>query len=528
MRTLRTAAVFAAITLATTASATQEICPLFPLEPLGSQPVAFHESGLDVHRAFVAARVFSSDVESIQVRRRAAPSWAAPEVIPRPDPMTSGFGLVVDLETEFFGLELMATAPGAQHPSGSGVVYRYTRTPSGWSALPEFRTNDSTVHFFATNLARDLGIAAVQSQTHLFATTESCVHLFEPLGAITWVETARIDHPVPSGDSSAFGSAMDVEGALVVVSSQEQPRGRVWVWHHATGSVPALLQELIPSSPVSASFGAEVSLSGGRIAVSDPGGPSASGVMGSGAVFIFDRLNPIGSFTETARFLAPTQRSRNFGRSIDFEGNRLAVSFSVPLAPPSFQSQDGLALIDGIVGGPLSIRGFVGDLGDPVTAVGREVAIGEGEVFTTSTYVMVGNALRLERALRRFSADDPVIDVCDGEPNSTGTRGLLDVDGCATASNLPLRASQMPQFAFGLPVLGTTEATIPVSNGFLCIGDPLRGAIAQVDGMGVMTVTLDPTRFGFAPGDIIRAQMWYRDTLSAANLTGAIRFELTP
>ncbi len=526
MRTLPSAAILAAVSVATTAAATaQGICPLFPLEPVNALIGGLHESGLDIHRGFVAARVFSPNAENIEVRLRTAPSWAPAEVIPRPGTFSSGFGLAIDLETEFFGLELMATAPGSQHMNGPGVVYRYVRTPTGWSPLPEFRTADPDAQFFATNLARDLGIAAVQSQAHFFASTESHVHLFEPLGAITWVETARIDHPVPGGDSSAFGSAMDVDDGLIVISSQEQPRGRVWVWHHATGGTPALLQELIPTSAASRSFGADVSISGDRIAVSDPGAP---GVGGTGAVFIFDRLNPIGFFSETARFTAPTTGSRNFGRSIDLEGNRLAASYSVPVPPPSLNSRDALAVIDGITGGPLSIRSFVGELGDPATAVGRKVALGEGEVLTTSTYVTVGNAIRLESALRRFSADDPVIDVCDGSPNSTGARGLLDVEGCATTTELPLRASQLPQFTFGLPVLGTTEAMIPISNGFLCIGDPLRGPIVQADGTGVMTVRLNPTHFGFAPGDVIRAQLWHRDTPAASNLTGAIRFELAP
>jgi hypothetical protein len=355
------------------------------------------------------------------------------------------------------------------------------------------------------------------------------VHLFEPLGAISWLETRRIDHPDPVNGTATFGDDLAVEDGLIVISSQEAPRGRVWVWHHAGMGQTSLLQELLPSSPASPHFGAEISVSGGRIAVSDPGAEGLMGQPGSGAVMIFDRINPTGSFVERARFVAPTQRASDFGRAIDLEGNRLAVSFAIPPVPPAgLVSRAGLAIIDGIVGGPFSIRYVVSEPGDPLAVVGREVALGAGEAVTTTNYLAVGNALRLEPELRRFAADEPTLEVCPGHPNSTGVPGHLEVPACSNARSLPLRASQLPAGSFGLAVLGTRRDMIPVSQGVLCIGDPLRGPIVSANGLGVATMTLDPSGFGFGPGDVILAQFWHRDTPVAANLTGALQLELAP
>lgn len=507
----------------------QDLCRLAPLDPVAVSSMTWHQSGLDIDVSLLAAGVFDNSGESVQIRRRNAPSWEAPEVIPSPDPFNACFGHIVDLEQEFFGPELMVASLGGQHMNGNGVVYRYTQNASGWSALPEFRTDDPMAQIFATNLARDGAVAAVQSQIHLFATSESRVHIFEPLGATVWVESATILHPDPNGDSSRFGSGLAIDDGLIVISSQEEPRGRVWIWEHAVNGQLTLLQELIPTSPVTSSFGEEVSISGGRIAVSDPGAEGLAGQPGSGAVFMFDRINPIGAFVQSNTFVAPSQRSLRFGRSIDLKGNRLAVSFAVPPASPmSLVGTDGIAIIDGIVGGPISTRQFVAALGDPLTAVGREVKLGEGEVVTTSTYVAVGNALRIEPSLKRWAVDNPAVQACPGNPNSTGFPGQLRLTECATSQELRLRASLLPPMVFGLPVIGTTDAMIPISSGVLCIGDPQRGAVGQTNAAGVVDLSLTPTDFGLGAGRTILVQYWHRDPATGANLTEALRLELAP
>lgn len=506
----------------------QDLCRLSPFEPVLASPVGWHETGLDIDGSFLAAQVVELNRESVQVRRRGAPSWEAPDVIPSPDPFNVGFGHVVELEEEFFGVELMVASLGGQHPAGNGVIYRYFRQPGGWVPLPEFRTTDPMAQIFGTNFVRGSNLTAVQSQNHLFATTEARVHLFE-IGAISWGETATILHPDPLADSSRFGSAMATDDGLLVISSQEAPRGRVWVWQHASGGQLALLQELIPTSPSSASFGADVAIFDGHIAVSDPGVESVPGQASRGAVTIFDRNNPTGSFNETARFVPSNPQATEFGRSIDLDDNRLAVSFTAPSSiPGDFRTRDGVAVIDGIAGGPLLLRQFVGDVGDALTAVGRIVELGEGEVVTSSTYLPVGPSFRIEPALRRFAVEDPTVQACPGIANSTGSEGALDVVGCATVGELRLRASRLPSSVFGLPVVGTLDAMLPVGGGFLCIGDPIRGAIVQANAAGVADMTFTPSALGFMGGSTVLAQFWHRDSFVVSTLTEAIRVELAP
>lgn len=509
----------------------QGLCPLFPLVPVSPSGNARHLAGLDVKASLLAAQVTTNDVESVEVRFRDAPAWVAPDILDNPQSYFTGFGSSIAIEQEFFGVEVMVAAPGAPNTVGgfgNGLVYRFTSNGSGWSQLPPLHTSDPLAQKFGTNLARDGGVAVVQSQIHMFASTEAQVHVFEPLGAVSWLETAILQHPSPSGSTGTFGSALDVDENRIVIGARGGLSGQAWVWARTSPGPIVFEQELVPNVPFSRSFGSEVSISQGRIAVSDPMLQHPQMPAREGAVMIFERAVPNGPFVETMRFYAPSASSSRFGRSIDLEGSRLAVTYSIPVGGPFLGGRDALTVYDGLMGGPLSVRTYESTLGDPATAVGREVQLGEGEAVTTMTYVMVGNAVRLEPALRRFAVEEPSAQLCAGVPNSTGARGRLGLDGCQSVSELPLRADSLPSFAFGLPVIGTTPATIPVGGGTLCIGDPRRGPIVQANGAGTAQMTFDPSSFGFAPGDVVYAQFWHRDTAVSANLTEAIAIELAP
>ena len=532
MRTLLLAPLAALVAGSATA---QDLCPLFPLDPVSPSVTARHLRGLDVKASLLAAQVTTNDVESVEVRFRNDPAWLAPFVLDSPQSYHSGFGDSIAIEQEFFGPEIMIAAPGAPNTmggSGSGLVYRYTYTGAGWSQLPEFRSSDPLAQNFATNLARDEGVAVVQSQIHMFASTEAQVHVFEPLGAISWLETSILRHPNPNGPTGTFGSALSVDDNTIVIGARGGPGGgllgQAWVWERAAPGQVGFRQELTPNQPVSRLFGSQVSISRDRIAVSDPGLIHPQTPAREGAVMIFERIHPNGQFVETMRFYAPSAASSKFGRSIDLERNRLAVTYSIPVGGPFLGGRDAVAVYEGLIGGPVSLRTYEATLGDPAEAVGQVVALGQGEAVTTMTHVMVGNAIRLEPALRRFAVDEPAAQLCVGQPNSTGARGQLSLDGCHSTGELPLRASSLPSFVFGLPVIGRTPATIPVNAGFLCIGDPLRGPIVQSNGAGTARVTMDPSSFGFMPGEILFAQFWHRDSLGGANLTEAIMVELAP
>ncbi len=507
----------------------QSLCRLAPLEP----SAGIHTGGLDAEGDWVVARVADQSQEWLEVRRKFGPQWLRAVAIPSPDLPGADFGRAVDVDVSFFGVEVMATSVGGSTPLGAGVVHRYLFGGGIWNPVPAFRSSDPDAQSFGTNLARAGNVAAVQSKRFLFASTESQVHLFEPLGAISWVETARIDHPDPNGDRTHFGDALAAgrlaTGVLIAASSPEASGGRVWAWRAMPNGQVGAPVELIPSSPPTSAFGAELAIWNGHIAVSDPEAEGLPAQPGSGVVILFAPSAAGNQFIELARFVAPTPTAIGFGRGLDFDGDRLAVTFIVPGTQPGlFSDFDALTIIEDLPAAMPRYRTTVSVHNDVDTAVGRGVALGAGEAVTTDVVTVVGNMLRLDPPLRRFAVTDPVLDVCPSAPNSTGSPATLTVDGCVAATSVSLLGESLPPSTLGIPLVGTRRGALPVGSGTLCIGDPRRLTVAAADAQGVMRATIDPSTLGFAVGDVLIAQLWFRDGAPGSNLSGAVTFELAP
>jgi len=507
----------------------QSLCRLAPLDPVAG----IHTGGLDAEGDWVVARVTNQSQEWLEVRRKFGPRWLPAVTIPSPDLPGSDFGRAVDVDVSLFGVEVMATSIGSSTPQGAGVVHRYLYNGGIWAPVPEFRSSDPDAQSFGTNMARGGNLAAVQSKRFLFASTESQVHLFEPLGAISWVETGRIDHPDPNGDRTYFGDALAVDrlptGVLIAASSREQSGGRAWAWRSSLNGQVGPAVELVPSTPPSSAFGSELAIWNGHIAVSDPDAEGIPGQPGSGVVTLFAPSALGNQFIEIARFVAPTPTAIGFGRGLDFDADRLAVTFIVPGTQPGlFSDFDALTIIEDLPAAMPRYRTTVSVHNDVDTAVGRGVALGAGEAVTTDVVTVVGNMLRLDPSLRRFAVLDPVLDVCPGAPNSTGSPARLAVDGCVSSTSVSLLGESLPPSTLGIPLVGTLRGALPVGSGTLCIGDPQRLAVAAADAQGVMRATIDPSALGFVVGDVLIAQLWFRDGAPGSNLSGAVTFELAP
>ncbi len=105
----------------------------------------------------------------------------------------------------------------------------------------------------------------------------------------------------------------------------------------------------------------------------------------------------------------------------------------------------------------------------------------------------------------------------------------------ALAGDLTLRAVDLPASSFAIWIFGDGETQSALGNGYLCVsGTPIfRLGIRQSDPAGVNLFALDQTQLPvgatIAPGDTIRFQAWYRDSVGAGfNLTNGLRVSFCP
>ena len=103
------------------------------------------------------------------------------------------------------------------------------------------------------------------------------------------------------------------------------------------------------------------------------------------------------------------------------------------------------------------------------------------------------------------------------------------------ANNLQLIATSLPASSFGIYLFADDRNQTPLGDGFLCVaGSPItRATVAQADAFGISTFTLDQTALPqgttILPGDTVRFQLWYRDTIGAGfNLTNGVEANFIP
>lgn len=498
----------------------QSLCPLLPLEtPLGS-----FQGDLSVDGTRLAASAHAMLTDSVALMERVGPAWRP---IPASLPSTNGelFGYALDLE----GPSLLAAAPFASGPRGNGVIRTFVETPAGWLAGPDVTTSHPRAQYFAQVLDRDGAWLAARSWwTNLF-TIESRVHLFRinpPTVFPTFQEIQVIDDPLPlpANGFSNFGRALAVSGQWLVIGSERAPEGRVYLWRiGASGAT--FVQELDVPLPRSSEFGRTVDVDGDRIVVGDTAASGPAGQSRAGAVHVFERAPGATTFAYVSTVRGPSSpASSDFGASLDLAGARLAATFIVPsivALPPG----EGLAVFDDVGLPTQSVRIVVQSPLGPVEPVGQLARLGTDEVLTTNRTVYLGTAGAPAGDLGRWALDGVGQVVCTGAPNSTGSGGTLELLGCGGASPLFGSASLLPTSTFAVALLGTGEATTPVGQGTLCIGAPTRIGVIATTHQGTAIYALSSALTAYAPGAIVRTQLWYRDG-AASNLTDALEFEV--
>ncbi len=127
-------------------------------------------------------------------------------------------------------------------------------------------------------------------------------------------------------------------------------------------------------------------------------------------------------------------------------------------------------------------------------------------------------------------------DYCAGRTNSVGKRGDLEMFGSflLTDEALSIRVTELPAATFGFLVSSSIQARAPVSNGFICINNPIFRLAGQVpltdmDGTAGFVVdrSLAPPQLGLEGAASLNFQFWYRDG-AGSNFTNAVNVSFSP
>lgn len=507
-----------------TSAAPQTLCPLHPLTP-GAAPSASFESGLASAGARLAATFVDGNTADVEVFERSGPTWTSRGVLGAATPFNRNelFGHALDLE----GTSLLVAVPLAQGPTGNGVLRPFDETTTGWVARPDVVTRHPSAQFFGDTFDRDGSIVVARSWFGSFASIDNRLHVFEEAPNGAFVEVQVIDDPnqPPAGQGfSGFGQGVAVEGPWLVAGGSNEPAGRAYAWHRASLGF-AFQQELVPPGPRSTSYGNSVAISDNLVAVADPEAPQLPGVLGRGAVHVFEYLPATGTFVHLTTLRAQVPfGTLQLGESVAFDGRRLVATFSVATIS-SFPPLEGLAVFTD-VGLPQQTESFVTQNPlAPNNAIGRMARFADGDVVTTDRSSIVGNAQVPLGDLGRFTLGPIGVRTCRGAANSTGDAATLSIAPCVRQDGFTVSLAGLPPNEPGAALIGLGAATMPVGQGVLCIGQAQRVARFASSPQGTASALIDHVGAGFMAGDIVLVQAWYRDGASM-NLTEARELEL--
>jgi hypothetical protein len=505
-------------------AAPQTLCPQHPLTPSAS-PTALFERGLASTGTRLAATFVDGQMADVELFERSGPTWISSGVLGAATPFNRNelFGHALDLE----GASLLVAVPLAPGPVGNGVLRPFDRTPTGWVARPDIVTTHPFAQFFGDTFDRDGSVVVAHSWSTTFLTTENRLHVFEeaPSGAFNEVLVIDDPNPVPPGQGfSQFGMGLALNDTWLIAGGHRDPEGRVYAWQ-ATPTGLVFTQELVPPGPRSETYGNAVAVSGNLIAVGDPESPEIPGVLGRGAVHVFEYLPATGTFVHlaTLRVSVPFG-TLQLGASVALEGRRLAATFLVATIS-SFPPSEGLAVFTD-VGLPQQAESLV--VQNPLApndAIGRTVRFADGEVVTTDRSTIVGNSQVPRGDLGRYTQGPIGLRVCRGAANSTGEAATLTIAPCVTQLGFTVSLAGLPPNEPGFVAIGVGSATLPVGQGVLCIGQPVRVARLVSSPAGTADALIDHVSAGFVAGDVVLVQAWYRDG-AGMNLSEARELEL--
>jgi hypothetical protein len=127
--------------------------------------------------------------------------------------------------------------------------------------------------------------------------------------------------------------------------------------------------------------------------------------------------------------------------------------------------------------------------------------------------------------LGRFTIDPVGVQACRGAANSSGVAATLAIEPCVTQLGFTLSFAGLPPNQPGIALIGVGAAQSPVGQGVLCIGQAQRVARFLSSPQGTANAQIDHVAAGFAAGDVVLVQAWYRDG-AGMNMSEARQLEL--
>jgi len=362
-------------------------------------------------------------------------------------------------------------------PLGSGGVYVFDRTPTGWV---------ETQKVLSLNPAAEMGFAVALDGDRFVASSRglSAEGVFELVGG-SWVQVAEL--------TGHFGASLALEGDTLMVGDDENNdhfdlAGAVQVYDRI-GGVWTEGQTIYSPGPVDFldHFGHSMALEGDRLAVGAPDNDVAG--QNAGAAYVFERQ---GGTWVAAATIYPFEATANggFGRSVALSGDRLLVGAS---AADGLIAGSGAAFLFERIGGVWTqsarldaVEGVTGQgLGYTVAFAGNtlvagspndeDVGIRPGSVYAFELSADVSTYCHCASAAPCGNTDD-----FGGCTSGSGKGASLIAFGSTgvASDDLYFQASFLPPSTSALLFMSSgTRVPIPFGNGQLCLGGPGHGLV---------------------------------------------------
>jgi len=355
-----------------------------------------------------------------------------------------------------------------------------------------------------------------------------------------WVQVQEIF--IPDAHSTGFGRIVTLDGDTAVFSADYEDgagtnTGALYVFErNGLGTSWVVKQRLTASVPIPSSYlGTQLAYSGDRIAAT-----SREGLVGTGAVYVFERDALTGFFGETAR-LTPSDPSADlFGLGLDVSDDLLVAGS--PSAPGGgaafvFERRPGGWVETHVlqVPGLQDLQNF----GEAIELQARSAVIGAPSLNLVT--VFAGQAYLFDD----LAADAPS-GYCTAGTSQNGCQPALSSTGFAHLSaptGFRLDATGLDGQRTGLLFWGTTTQAKPWGTGssWFCVVPPVVRTAAQNSGGtsgacdGALTLDFNawmsaqPLKAPVA-GTLVHTQGWYRDPGSSKNsaLTAGLSFLVCP
>ncbi len=461
----------------------------------------------------------------------------------------------------------LVSAPGRQlvRDDGTeikGTVVVFRETNGVWEQMAELdHESRSDGDLFGQSMSMhgsDLLIGAPRDDE--FAADGGAVYVFRRTGRV-WNMVQKLS-PDGLGPHDFFGHDVDGSGNRAMASAyndddQGVNAGAVYALSRSTDSVWSIDQKLVSSEGSHFDFfGTSVALFGGRAVVGAPqaedSDPSAKVNEGAAVVFQWSRTENRWVETFTLRPGDPADEHR-FGIDVDVRGRTIVVGashsdfgLSNSGAVHVFKqhsrdwyevdrySSEGKQAYD-----YLGLSVAIGDsilVGAPGS---NSVGGGDAGVGAVDVLATPGDELRWGQTICHSSERRGGLNRFGGNLNSAGDIGRLTAVGGASISrdNLVLRATGLPQDAYGVLVMGTTRRRSVLGDGILCIREDLSSLRFTAQGVGERGRIVERNlmdRFeamqsgaaGALIGQRFYAQVAYFDRLfDAWNTTNALRID---